>query len=44
MSKEKNKLSEYDITETVYNTGIKNFSSSDLNDWVGKETIPFFLI
>jgi hypothetical protein len=37
----KSKLSEYDITETVYNTGIKSFTSSDLNEWIGKEPISF---
>lgn len=42
MNKKTKILSEYDICETVYNTGIKDFSETDLNNLKGKEAIPFF--
>ena len=34
-------LSEFDITETIYNTGVKNFTQEELNYWIGREPIPF---
>lgn len=38
----KNKiLTKYDISETVYNTGIQNFSENKLNELIGKRVIPF---
>ena len=41
MSDKKNLLSEYDIAETVYNTGIKNFKESDMKKWLGKDPVDF---
>ena len=35
------KLSEYDITEIVYNTGVNNFNDNDLKKWIGKEPEDF---
>ena len=34
-------LSKYDIRETVFKTSIQHFSDNDLNNWIGKESIPF---
>ena len=41
MDKSKKQLSEYDITEIIYNTGVNNFNDDDLKKWIDKDPEDF---